>query len=93
VSLADIDVLVPHQANHRMTEAIVRALDLPDSVVVADDIIQAGNTSAASIPLATHRLLAEGRARGGDLALLIGYGGGLGYAAQVVTMPLRPHRT
>jgi 3-oxoacyl-(acyl-carrier-protein) synthase III len=87
VSLADIDVFVPHQANQRMTEAIVRALDLPDSVVVADDIVQTGNTSAASIPLATHRLLADGRARSGDVALLIGFGGGLGYAAQVVALP------
>lgn len=87
VALGDIDVLVPHQANQRITEAIVRALDLPDSVVVADDVIRTGNTSSASIPLATHRLLAEGRARRGDVALLLGFGGGLAYAAQVVTLP------
>lgn len=87
VALRDIDVFVPHQANQRITEAVVRALDLPDSVVVADDIVETGNTSSASIPLATHRLLAEGRARSGDVALLVGFGGGLAYAAQVVTLP------
>ena len=87
VALGDIDVLVPHQANQRITEIIVRALDLADSVVVADDIARTGNTSSASVPLATHRLLAEGRARRGDLALLVGFGGGLAYAAQVITLP------
>ena len=87
VAVGDIDVLVPHQANQRITDAIVRALDLPDTVVVADDITRTGNTSSASVPLATHRLLAEGRARSGDRALLIGFGGGLAYAAQVVTLP------
>jgi 3-oxoacyl-[acyl-carrier-protein] synthase-3 len=87
IGLGDIDVLVPHQANQRITEAIVRALELPDSVVVADDIARTGNTSSASIPLATHRLLAEGRAKSGDTALLLGFGGGLAYAAQVATLP------
>jgi 3-oxoacyl-(acyl-carrier-protein) synthase III len=87
IAVGDIDVLVPHQANQRITEAIIRALGLPDSVVVADDVIRSGNTSSASIPLATHRLLAEGRARSGDVALLLGFGGGLAYAAQVVTLP------
>jgi len=87
VSLADIDVLVPHQANQRITEAIVKALDLGDSVVVADDIVTTGNTSSASIPLAIHRMRGDGRVRPGDRALLIGFGGGLCYAAQVVTLP------
>jgi 3-oxoacyl-[acyl-carrier-protein] synthase-3 len=49
--------------------------------------VTTGNTSSASIPLAMDRMLAEGRARSGDLALLIGFGGGLTYAAQVVTLP------
>ncbi len=87
VSLADIDVLVPHQANQRITEVIVKGLDLPERVVVADDIVTTGNTSSASIPLALHRMRAEGRVKPGDRALLIGFGGGLAYAAQVVTLP------
>lgn len=87
LTLADIDVLVPHQANQRITDAIVRALDLPPSVVVADDIATTGNTSSASIPLAVHRLLADGRASSGDRALLIAFGGGLSYAAQAIRLP------
>jgi len=83
----DIDIFVPHQANLRITEAIVRALDLPQSVVVATDVITAGNTSSASIPLAIHKLLADGTAHTGALALLLGFGGGLSYAAQVVRLP------
>jgi len=87
LSLADIDVLVPHQANRRITESIVRALELPSSVVVANDIEHAGNTSSASIPLALHRLVAGGQARPGDTALLLAFGGGLAFAAQVVKVP------
>jgi 3-oxoacyl-[acyl-carrier-protein] synthase III len=87
VSMQDIDVLVPHQANQRITEAIVKALELRDDVVVADDIVTTGNTSSASIPLAIHRLRTEGKVRTGDRALLIGFGGGLVYAAQVITLP------
>jgi beta-ketoacyl ACP synthase len=92
ISVGDIDVLIPHQANQRITEAIVKALDLPDSVLVADDIITTGNTSSASIPLALHRMLGEGRLGGGETALLLGFGGGLAYAAQVVTVPEANHK-
>ena len=83
----DLDVFVPHQANMRITDAMARALKLPASVVTARDIIEQGNTSAASIPLAIERLLETGQARSGDLALLIGFGAGLVYAAQVVRIP------
>ena len=54
---------------------------------LANDIEHTGNTSAASIPLAMAELLATGASKPGDLALLIGYGAGLSYAAQVVRMP------
>ena len=54
---------------------------------VARDIAETGNTSAASIPLAMHRMLADGTAPSGGLALLIGFGAGLAYAAQVVRLP------
>jgi 3-oxoacyl-[acyl-carrier-protein] synthase-3 len=56
-------------------------------VVVAKDIVETGNTSAASIPLAMHRLLAEGQVKSGGYALQIGFGAGLAYAAQVVELP------
>ena len=86
IRLADVDVFVPHQANLRIIDAVVRALHLQHAVI-ADDIITSGNTSAASIPLALTRLLDTGQARTGDLALLAGFGAGLSYAAQVVVLP------
>lgn len=87
VSVADLDVFIPHQANNRITDALVRALDLPDRVTVARDIVTTGNTSAASIPLAMDAMLASGEAKSGDTALIIGFGSGLVHAAQVVTLP------
>jgi 3-oxoacyl-(acyl-carrier-protein) synthase III len=82
-----LDVFVPHQANDRITDGLARSLDLPDHVTVAHDVVEAGNTSAASVPLAMHALLDDGTASVGDLALLAGFGAGLTYAAQVVTLP------
>ena len=82
-----LDVFVPHQANMRITDAMARSLKLPGTVTVARDIAEQGNTSAASVPLALERMQEEGKARSGDLALLIGFGAGLTYAAQVVTVP------
>jgi 3-oxoacyl-[acyl-carrier-protein] synthase III len=87
LSVDDLDVFVPHQANMRITDAMVRAMRLPNRVVVARDIAEQGNTSAASIPLALDRLVEDGQARSGDTALLIAFGAGLAYAAQVVTVP------
>ncbi len=82
-----IDVFVPHQANMRIIDQMIKQLKLPDHVVVGRDIAETGNTSAASIPLATERLLREGQAKSGDLCLQIGFGAGLVYAAQVVVLP------
>ena len=87
VAIEDLDVFVPHQANMRIIDAMARAMKLPDSVRVARDIATQGNTSAASVPMALHRMVAEGEARSGDLALLIAFGAGLSYAAQVVVVP------
>ncbi|ACV09164.1 beta-ketoacyl-ACP synthase III [Jonesia denitrificans] len=83
----DIDVFVPHQANMRIIDQLIKQIKLPDHVVVGRDIADTGNTSAASIPLATHRLLSEGQAKSGDLCLQIGFGAGLAYAAQVIALP------
>jgi 3-oxoacyl-[acyl-carrier-protein] synthase-3 len=87
VTVDDLDCFVPHQANMRITDAMARAMKLPDTVRIARDIAEQGNTSAASVPLALHRMIAEGDARSGDLALLIAFGAGLAYAAQVVVVP------
>ena len=87
---ADIDVFVPHQANLRIVEAVakrLRAKGARTDMVVADDIVHSGNTSSASIPLALDHLRAAGRARSGDVALLVGFGAGLSYAGQVVVLP------
>ncbi|GAB2471678.1 ketoacyl-ACP synthase III [Promicromonospora xylanilytica] len=87
VTAQDIQVFIPHQANMRIIDQMKKQLGLPDTVVIARDIAETGNTSAASIPLAAERLLAEGQAKSGDLALQIGFGAGLVYAAQVVVLP------
>ncbi|KAA1431664.1 beta-ketoacyl-ACP synthase III [Mycolicibacter arupensis] len=83
----DIDVFIPHQANARINALIAKNLELRSDVVIANDIENSGNTSAASIPLAMEQLLAAGSATSGDLALLLGYGSGLSYAASVVVLP------
>jgi 3-oxoacyl-[acyl-carrier-protein] synthase-3 len=83
----DLDVFIPHQANERIIDSMVKTLKLPAHVTVARDVRTTGNTSAASIPLAMERLLATGAAKSGDTALVIGFGAGLVYAATVVTLP------
>ena len=87
ISVDDLDVFVPHQANMRIIDAMARSMKLPDHVRIARDIADQGNSSAASIPLALDRMIEEGQARSGDTALLIAFGAGLAYAAQVVTVP------
>lgn len=87
VDVSDLDAFIPHQGNHLVTAGIARALRLPRSVVVADDVADMGDTSAASIPLAVEELLASGKVPSGGLALLLGFGAGLAHAAQVVRLP------
>ena len=87
ISADDLDIFVPHQANMRIIDAMVRSMKLPDHVTVARDIAHQGNASAASIPLALRQLVLDGEARSGDLALLIAFGAGLSYAAQVIRVP------
>ncbi|MFI0939371.1 ketoacyl-ACP synthase III [Streptomyces sp. NPDC021020] len=87
ITADQLDAFIPHQANMRIIDSMIKALKLPDHVAVARDIETTGNTSAASIPLAMERLLATGAAKSGDTALVIGFGAGLVYAATVVTLP------
>jgi 3-oxoacyl-[acyl-carrier-protein] synthase-3 len=86
VTPADITAFVPHQANLRIIEAIARKLGIPRERV-ADDIINSGNTSSASIPLALARMAEQGRLQPGTPALLVGFGAGLAYASQVIKVP------
>lgn len=83
----ELDVFIPHQANNRITDVMARQLGLPDTVTIARDIVDQGNTSAASVPLAMERILADDPTRSGDTALLVAFGAGLAYAAQVVVLP------
>ncbi|MEO8749507.1 MAG: 3-oxoacyl-[acyl-carrier-protein] synthase III C-terminal domain-containing protein, partial [Allobranchiibius sp.] len=87
ITAADLDAFIPHQANMRITDLMIKKLNLPADVAVARDIAETGNTSAASVPLATERMIREGAAPRGGLALQIGFGAGLSYAAQVVRLP------
>jgi 3-oxoacyl-[acyl-carrier-protein] synthase III len=87
VSVEDLDVFLPHQANMRIVDAMARTLKLPDRVAIARDIAHQGNTSAASVPLAAEAMLESGEAKSGDLALMIAFGAGLAYAGQVVRLP------
>ncbi|SHK23825.1 3-oxoacyl-[acyl-carrier-protein] synthase-3 [Pseudonocardia thermophila] len=90
ITPADVDVLVPHQANLRIVDAIAKRLrkeGAREDMVVADDIQESGNTSSASIPLALDHMRAEGRVRSGDTVLIVGFGAGLSYAGQVVVFP------
>ena len=86
VTPADISAFIPHQANLRIIEAIAKKLGIPRDRV-ADDIIQAGNTSSASVPLALSRMAEQGRLQPGTPALLVAFGAGLCYASQVITVP------
>ncbi|MBF6245108.1 3-oxoacyl-ACP synthase [Nocardia sp. 852002-20019_SCH5090214] len=90
VAKEDIEVFVPHQANARINELMKKNLGLADDIPMANDIENTGNTSAASIPLAMEEMLVTGKAKGGQLALLLGFGAGLSYAGQVVTLPPKP---
>ena len=87
---SDVDVLIPHQANLRIVNAIAKKLrseGAREDMVVADDIVYSGNTSSASIPMALDHMRAAGRVHTGDVLLLVGFGAGLSYAAQVVISP------
>jgi 3-oxoacyl-[acyl-carrier-protein] synthase-3 len=86
VTVSDLAAFVPHQANLRIIESIARKLGVPRERV-ADDIVHAGNTSSASVPLALARMTEHGDLKPGSLALLLGFGAGMCYAAQVITVP------
>ena len=83
----ELDLFVPHQANNRITDSMLRHLKLPETVTVARTIRNFGNNSAASIPIALDAMIASGEARSGDTCLIIGFGAGLVYAGQVITIP------
>jgi 3-oxoacyl-[acyl-carrier-protein] synthase III len=86
VDPSELAAFVPHQANLRIIDAIARRLGATNAKI-ADDIVTSGNTSAASIPLAFSRMVERGEIPSGEPVLLLGFGSGLAYAAQVVLAP------
>lgn len=82
----ELAAVVFHQANLRIIEPLAAKLGAPDAVV-AKDVVESGNTSAASIPLALSKLVERGEIPSGAPVLLFGFGGNLSYAGQVVRCP------
>jgi len=83
---ADLAAVVLHQANLRIIEPLAEKIGAVNAVV-ARDVSESGNTSAASIPLAFSKLVEQGQISKGDPVLLFGFGGNLSYAGQVVRCP------
>jgi 3-oxoacyl-[acyl-carrier-protein] synthase-3 len=89
LSVNDIDVYVPHQANVRIIDHAVAKLGIPEDRVVVN-VDRYGNTSSASIPLALAEAVAEGRVHGGDTVLMTGMGAGLTWGSAVLRWTAAP---
>ncbi|MGH7884212.1 MAG: beta-ketoacyl-ACP synthase III [Thermodesulfobacteriota bacterium] len=81
----DIDLLIPHQANYRILDAVRRRLDLPEERLFSN-VDKYGNTSSASVPLALDEAVRSGRAKKGDIILFTVFGGGFTWGATVVRL-------
>ena len=79
----DIDWFVPHQANYRIIDAVARAVNLPKEKAVLT-VHKYGNTSSASIPMAIHDMVSEGKIKKGDLMLLDAFGGGFTWGSALL---------
>jgi 3-oxoacyl-[acyl-carrier-protein] synthase-3 len=86
VEPSQLAAFVPHQANARIIDSIAKRLHL-ENAIIARDIVESGNTSAASIPLALSKLVERREVPAGAPVLLMGFGGGLTYAGQVIRCP------
>src|SRR5437868_1193258 len=79
----DIDIVIPHQANQRITDAVASRLGVPDETVYSN-IAEMGNTSSASIPIAMDECIQSGRIHEGSLVLLTAFGGGVTWGGTVI---------
>ncbi|NWF26712.1 ketoacyl-ACP synthase III [Streptomyces sp. PKU-EA00015] len=86
VAPEDLAAVVLHQANLRIIEPVAQRIGAVNAVV-ARDVVESGNTSAASIPMALSKLVERGEITSGDPVLLFGFGGNLSYAGQVIRCP------
>lgn len=82
-SIEEVSVIIPHQANQRITEAVAERLGVSLNKVYSN-IAQTGNTSSASIPIALDECLQSGKIKEGDLVLLTAFGGGVTWGASVI---------
>ncbi|MGD2153394.1 MAG: beta-ketoacyl-ACP synthase III [Gemmatimonadales bacterium] len=83
LSLEDVDYVIPHQANQRITQAVQKSLGLPEERVISN-IHKYGNTTAASIPIALHEAVADGRIQRGNLVALTAFGSGFTWGAALI---------
>jgi 3-oxoacyl-[acyl-carrier-protein] synthase-3 len=83
----ELAAFVPHQANTRIIDGIVKRMGFKPDIVIAKDLVESGNTSAASVPLALSKLIERREVPSGAPVLLFGFGGGLTYAGQVIRCP------
>jgi 3-oxoacyl-[acyl-carrier-protein] synthase-3 len=83
---SELAAFVPHQANLRIIESVAKKLGATNAVI-ARDIVESGNTSSASIPMALSKMIERGEVPSGAPVLLLGFGGGMTYAGQVVLSP------
>lgn len=82
-SVEDIDIVIPHQANQRITDAVASRLGVPEEKVYSN-IAEHGNTSSASIPIAMDECIESGRIKEGSLVLLTAFGGGVTWGGTVI---------
>jgi 3-oxoacyl-[acyl-carrier-protein] synthase-3 len=83
ITVDELALLVPHQANHRIIEHVIKRMRLPKEKVYVN-LHKYGNTSAASVPIALHEAVSEGKIKKGDLVVLAGFGAGLTYGANLI---------
>jgi 3-oxoacyl-[acyl-carrier-protein] synthase-3 len=90
LTVDDVDLFVPHQANQRIIEHAARRLGIPAEKVISN-VDRYGNTSAASIPICLDEAYRSGRIRSGDIVLMVGFGGGLSWGSCVMewSIPLK----
>ena len=83
ITLDDVKMIVSHQMNARIIESAAKRLELPDDKIFIN-INEYGNTSAASVPLAFDQAIREGKIQRGDIVILVAFGGGLTWGANVI---------
>ncbi|MCK5828129.1 3-oxoacyl-ACP synthase, partial [Candidatus Bipolaricaulota bacterium] len=83
LTLADVDWVIPHQANQRIIDALVRKLGVPEDRVIVN-LDRIANTSTASIPIALDEEVRSGKIKPGDVVVMTAFGAGVTYGAIVV---------